>query len=457
MARNQSGKSYAVCTALSVIATGLYDETPGYTGKRYASPISCIVAGQTAELVRDSLQLLLLGDFELFEEESTKATLSGTGLIPGNLVVRYSRKKAPSDSIDTVFIRHKSGGLSKIMFKSYDQGYQRFSARTLDLVVLDEDPGFGEGKKIVSECKMRIQVRNGDLWFSLTPTLGMTPVSQMFYPEPDKPNRKLVMAGLWDDETLSEAQKQKIFDECEESERQCRCFGHPQQGEGKVYNVEKKMFVKDYDEYTLPPLCTYARLFDFGYSNFFCLWAAYDRYKDVLYILDEYTNGDQMVVYHAAEIKSIDKRLFGKEVNLVTQYPHDGHAREGEGESKRETWEKHGIQFADDFAHYLIEKVNPNNGKTTVAKSIETQLGITDIRDRMRSGRLIIDSRCQNLIRQIDYYHIKDGKIVKVDDHGCDALRQGAMSVQNFERVDLTNTMTNRIIVENHFDVLALN
>lgn len=457
MARNQCGKTYAVCAGIAAIATGLYDETPGYNGKRWDIPVTIIIGGQTSELVRDSLQLLLLGEFEFAEDDSSKATLSGTGLIPGHLIGKYSRKKAPSDCIDTVFVKHVSGGWSKLMFKSYDQGYRKFSAKTGHLVVLDEDPGFGEGKRIIEESKMRVQVYNGDMWFSLTPTEGVTPVVERFYPEPPTPNRKLIMSGLDDDETLTEERKKQILEECEEDERQCRLYGHPYQGEGKVYTCEKRLFVRDSHEYRLPPLCTYARMFDFGYSNFFCLWGAYDQYKDVLYILDEYTNGDQMVVYHAAQIKLIDKRLFGKEVNLVTQYPHDGHAHNDEGESKRETWEKHGIRFADDFAHYLVEKVSQNNGKTSEMKSNSTQLGITDIRDRMRSARLIIDSRCQNLIRQIDYYHFKDGKIVKINDHGCDALRVGAMTVQNFEPVDLNIGITNRIVVEQQFDVLALN
>ena len=42
--------------------------------------------------------------------------------------------------VDTVRVRHVSGGVSTLTFKTYDQGRERWQGETLDLVAFDEEP-----------------------------------------------------------------------------------------------------------------------------------------------------------------------------------------------------------------------------------------------------------------------------------------------------------------------------
>jgi hypothetical protein len=57
----------------------------------------------------------------------------GTGLIPGSDLVEWARRQGVPDSLDGVVVRHASGGVSTLGFKSYDQGRTRWQAETLTL------------------------------------------------------------------------------------------------------------------------------------------------------------------------------------------------------------------------------------------------------------------------------------------------------------------------------------
>ena len=53
-------------------------------------------------------------------------------------------QKAPgtANALDTVVVRHVSGGSSTILFKSYDQGRGKWQANTVHVVWFDEEPPF---------------------------------------------------------------------------------------------------------------------------------------------------------------------------------------------------------------------------------------------------------------------------------------------------------------------------
>lgn len=44
------------------------------------------------------------------------------------------------DLVDTVTVRHVTGGTSRVKFKTYDQGRTRWQTETLDWVWFDEEP-----------------------------------------------------------------------------------------------------------------------------------------------------------------------------------------------------------------------------------------------------------------------------------------------------------------------------
>ena len=69
-------------------------------------------------------------------------------------------------------VRHVSGGLSTLTFKSYDQGRRKWQGETLDFVWFDEEPP----EEIYIEGKTRVNATGGMVWLTLTPLNGLSAV-----------------------------------------------------------------------------------------------------------------------------------------------------------------------------------------------------------------------------------------------------------------------------------------
>lgn len=122
MAANRIGKTFSVGgfeTACHL--TGLYPDW--WEGKRFEQPISAWAAGDTYETTRDILQLTLLGEVGW---EGARKVMDGRGIIPGELLGGCTWRSGVQNLVDTIEIRHVTGGVSKLALKSYDQGRKAF-------------------------------------------------------------------------------------------------------------------------------------------------------------------------------------------------------------------------------------------------------------------------------------------------------------------------------------------
>jgi len=72
--------------------------------------------------------------------------------------------------IDYILVENVSGEISKIGFKSCDQGREKFQGTSLDYVWFDEEPP----KEIYDECRMRVLDKKGDIFGTMTPLKGLT-------------------------------------------------------------------------------------------------------------------------------------------------------------------------------------------------------------------------------------------------------------------------------------------
>ena len=153
MAGNQTGKSSAGCLEDVYHLTGLYP--PWWDGKVFPGPTKGWIVADTAKTLRESLQVIMFGEKEEF----------GTGMIPASHIVRATPKHGTPDAIDMAYIRHVSGGISKMTFKSYAEEEDSFRAAVLDFVHLDEGSPLG----IFSECVTRIMTRRGIVTITVTP------------------------------------------------------------------------------------------------------------------------------------------------------------------------------------------------------------------------------------------------------------------------------------------------
>src|SRR3954452_519760 len=156
IAANKIGKSELGCYCLSIWLTGRYPHW--WNGRRFPKPVTIWAVGEKNSVVRDSLQLKLLGPLSEL----------GTGLIPGDAIVRATRKSGLADAIDTLHVRHVSGGLSSLRFKSYEEGRKAFQATDLDVLLFDEEPDVS----LYCEGLLRTMVRQGLALCTFTPLQG---------------------------------------------------------------------------------------------------------------------------------------------------------------------------------------------------------------------------------------------------------------------------------------------
>jgi len=166
MAANRVGKTWGVGgyeTALHL--TGKYPDW--WEGRRFSDPVDCWAAGDTGETTRDIIQFALMGPIGQL----------GTGLVPGDDIVGEPSKRAGiSGAMDIAKVRHVSGGISQVGFKSYDQGRKKFQGTAKHVVWLDEEPPMD----VYTECLTRTMTVDGMTLCTFTPLEGATDVAMMF-------------------------------------------------------------------------------------------------------------------------------------------------------------------------------------------------------------------------------------------------------------------------------------
>jgi len=121
MAGNQLGKTLSAGMEVAMHLTGLYPSW--WQGHVFRRPNHWWAAGVTSESTRDNPQRILLGRGRSF----------GTGTIPASsFYSKPSMARGVPDAVDTVQVIHRTGGVSTLKFKSYDQGREKWQGDTLD-------------------------------------------------------------------------------------------------------------------------------------------------------------------------------------------------------------------------------------------------------------------------------------------------------------------------------------
>lgn len=171
MAANRVGKTVAGAYECTCHLTGLYPAW--WEGRRFEHPIRCWAVGETDETTRDIVQLAMFGDVGF---ENGRKTLSGKGMVPGYVIGRPVWKRGTEDLLDTVMIKHVSGGWSKLGFKSYKQGRSAFQGTSQHLIWLDEECP----RAVYDECLIRTTTVNGIIILTFTPLEGLTETVMQF-------------------------------------------------------------------------------------------------------------------------------------------------------------------------------------------------------------------------------------------------------------------------------------
>jgi len=405
-AANQIGKTLAAGCETTYHLTGEYPAW--WQGKRFERPTRGIAGSKTGELTRKGVQRILVG-------EPTDEKQWGTGTIPKDCLLTWSRKAGVPDALDSIVVKHISGGQSVLYFNSYDQGREKWQAETVDFVWFDEEPP----EDIYFEGITRTNRVLGPVYLTLTPLLGMSKVVARFMAE-ESEDRAEVNIVLDDATFYTPEERKRIADSYPEHERDCRTKGIPIMGSGLVFPIaEEEIKVK---AFPIPPHWAQIGGLDFGYDHpTAATKLAWDRDTDTIYVTAAYKRRgadikmDSPTATHASALKPWGDWL-------PWAWPHDGGKHDpGSGKALANQYREHGLNM-------LVESNNLSftfpNGTTGV------EAGVLEMLDRMQTGRWKVFEHLIGYFEEMRMYHRKDGRIVLLFDDLISSSRYALMCLR---------------------------
>ena len=393
MAGNQLGKTWAGGNEAAYHATGLYPK--GWSGKKFSGPTIGWAAGVTGETIRDSVQRVLMG----------RHTEIGTGAIPKDKILEWSPSRGVADLMDTIQVKHISGGISQITLKSYEKGREKWQAETLDWVWFDEEPD----EDIYTEGVTRTNATKGLVWMTFTPLKGMSSVVKRFILEPSE-DRHVTTMTIDDAEHYTAEERARIVSGYPEHEREARAKGIPTLGSGRVFPVSEESLREPAQKIAThwPRIAG----LDIGWDHpTAAVWMAWDRDNNTIHVYDCYRAKEQTPVIHAAAIKARGKWI-------PVAWPHDGLQHDkGSGEQIAELYRKQDVAM-------LPERATFPDGTNGV------EAGVMALLDMMKTGRFKVAEHLNEWWEEFRLYHRKDGQIVKEGDDLMAATRYGVMMLR---------------------------
>ncbi|MCP4386302.1 MAG: DNA packaging protein [Hyphomicrobiales bacterium] len=397
-AANQVGKTLAGASEMAMHLTGRYPDW--WVGRRFERPITAMAGSESAELTRDGAQRLLLGP------PSDEAQW-GTGTIPAAALVDRARRSGVTDAVDTIVVRHASGGNATLLLKSYDQGRRKWQANTVDVVWFDEEPP----EDVYFEGLTRTNATGGIVWLTFTPLLGMSSVVRRFLLEAS-PDRHDTNMTIEDAEHIPPEEQAKIVASYPAHEREARIKGVPTLGAGRIFPVADEDIACDSIE--IPDHWPRLGAMDFGWDHpFAAVELAWDRDADAIYLTKAYRRREATPVIHAAALKPWGDWL-------PWMWPRDGH---------RETLEGAGKALADQFSAQGLAMHGAHAQFDDGSVSVEA--GLMEMLDRMQTGRLKVFRHLSEWFEEFRLYHRKEGKVVKEADDLMAATRYGVMMLRH--------------------------
>lgn len=403
---NRTGKTEGLgAYEVSVHATGQYP--PWWVGRRFDHPVKAWVAGKTAETTRDIVQQKLCGVIERSRDGHGNPIGLGTGLIPGDAIINVTPKSGGiANAIDTVFVRHISGGVSTIGFKSYGKDRDSFEGTERDVIWCDEEPP----REVYDECLMRTMSTvpgkpGGIMIVTFTPLEGDTQVVRAFLENDSDPDKYFIQITWSDAPHVTEAEIVKMRRKYLPSQLRARERGEPALGEGAIYPIDiDELLVND----QLIPK-HWKRGFGLDVGKTAAIWGALNPDSDVLYLYREYYSEEYNVLLHATQIRGID----GRDAWIPgVADPAAGQSSQIDGQKIIDLYRSHGVDVIE-AGHKLVES------------------GIALVWERMVTGRLKVFRSCTRWQAEFGRYHRREketdlglqSKIVKKHDHLMDATR----------------------------------
>jgi phage terminase large subunit-like protein len=392
-AANRTGKTTSGAYEAALHLTGLYPEW--WDGTVFDHPVTAWGAGVSNESTRGVVQKELFGIVS--GSRNGRKWVSGTGMIPYNLIEDLTWKQGVSDMIDTAHIRNASGGISTLELKAYKQGRRAFEGQAVHFIWFDEEPP----REIYSEAITRTATTQGIIYTTFTPLLGVSETVKRFL-EDGKAREyndgvKAVTMMSWaetphlDDKTI-----QELTASYSPHEIDARTKGIPSLGSGVVYPVPESHYVVE--PFKIPKHFKRVYGMDVGWNYTAVVWGAIDPETEIVYIYDDYKGEKGEPHNHAHAIKRRGKWIHG----VIDP-------------AARSRGQKDGEQLLTAYRDLGLSLIPAKNAVSS---------GLLMTYQLLSRGQLKVFKTCNSLLSEMRLYRRDEkGNIVKEDDHCVDGLR----------------------------------
>lgn len=322
---------------------------------------------------------------------------------------------------------------STIDFLTFEQDLDKFGGAAKHRIHYDEEPP----KDIRRESMMRLIDYGGDELFTMTPLHGMS----WMYDEIWEPWTKgklsestLVLVDMDDNPYLDSRTKTRALAGLTKEEKEARKSGKFVHFAGMIYDEFSRNFHVIPEVSEVPPVAKIFKGIDPGMRHMAALLWAYLTPEDVLVVFDELALQGHNIAQVCEAAKLVDQK-WGQ------------HAESGAIIPVQAEW-----NVIDPAARNVMHNTGRSdqmeytkNGIVTILGQNSKTAGISAVKQRLQTRRLLITANCQQTIDQFRKYRWKtqtrsedDPKEepVKKDDHLLDALRYIVMSMPQPPSVD---------------------
>lgn len=394
---NRVGKTTTAGYEVQAHLTG--DYPPWWRGKVFQGPVKFWTVGNSTEQIREGMQNILMG----------RPGSWGSGLIPGDAITRITKRQGTPDAIDSVSVRHISGGTSVLSFKSEDQGRDSFASAELDGAWVDEEVA----RAIIDEILMRLMTTAGQLMMTFTPLDGMTELVLWLL---EQTNENLVSREFigWDDAPhLTQAEKDLMVEmyKGNPSQLKARQTGMPTVGRGLIYPFEESSWLIDPFplETWWPRICG----MDVGFTHPTTAVAlALDPESRCVYVYNEYCVPQQPTSVHGSALRGWGDVDFAID-------PHSNDSSKADGSRMFEKYTKPVSEGGEGLSCFFAQN--------------SVWEGIGEVKKRLMERKLFIFSTCAQLRKEMKLYRFNEksmnNEVIKRFDDTLDSLRYAVMAL----------------------------
>lgn len=238
-------------------------------------------------------------------------------------------------------------------------------------------------------------------------------------------SRHVTRMTIADAEHYTPEQRAEIIASYPVHERKARAEGIPIMGSGRVFPVDEDDL--KVTSFAIPEEWVQIGGLDFGWDHpTAAVRLAWDKDTDIIYVTASYGQREATPVIHVAALKPWGDWL-------QWAWPHDGLQHDkGSGEPLADQYRQQGLKM-------LMERATFEDG------SFGVEAGISEMLERMQTGRLKVFAHLEDWFNEFRLYHRADGLIVKLNDDRMSATRYAVMMKRFASKKPKPRTLKERV------------